>query len=172
MIRKMFVIVLGLALLSGFNVAEADGKKGGRKLVLRVDTHEFATFDAGAPVSPGTGFPFFVSGDICKDKTLLAPCHPIGVFYCWGWDNGQGLAVVSQEFDLFGYGKIQVQGVEDEGPRAVVGGTGWFRNVSGQAVGFDFSEFLNGNGEFIGTFNLKGTKHKRDNDSDSDSDSD
>jgi hypothetical protein len=116
------------------------------------------------------GFPFYVSGDICKERTLLAPCTPIGLFHCWGWDTGTGFAVVAQEFDLFGHGKIQVQGVEDEGPRAVTGGTGKFRNVRGQATEFDFSKFLDtGDGEFLATFQLIGGKHKI-NDGDSDSD--
>ncbi len=76
---------------------------------------------------------------------------------------------MSQEFDIDGRGKIQVQGVEDGGPRAVVGGTGDFRNVRGEATGFDLSEFLapDFNGEFIGTFNLEGVD---DDDDDSDSD--
>ncbi len=66
-------------------------------------------------------------------------------------------AVVSQEYDLDGRGKIQVQGVEDEGPRAVTGGTGDFRNVRGEATGFDLSDLLAG-GEFIATFKLTGAK--------------
>ena len=68
MFRKLLVILLGLSFLGGFAAAEADGNKG--KLVLLVDTHGFADFDAGAP-GPGGGFQFYVSGDICKEKTLL-----------------------------------------------------------------------------------------------------
>ena len=161
MFRKLFIIVLGLVLLGGFAVAEAGGGKG--KLVLRIDTDGFATFDDGAP-GPLGGFPFYVSGIICEELVLLGPCTQIGSFHCWGWDTGTGLAVVAQEFDLWGRGKIQVQGVEDTGPRAVTGGTGDFRNVRGEGTGFDFSEFLepNFNGEFIATFKLLGVKHKRD----------
>ncbi len=172
MFRKLLFIVLGVVLLGGFTVAEADGRKG--KLVLLVDTHVFATFDTGLPGGPGTGFPFYVSGDICEETTLTgapATCTPIGVFHCWGWDNNMGLAVVAQEYDLWGKGKIQVQGVEDEGPRAVTGGTGKFRNVRGQATGFDFSEFFV-TGRFVATFKLAGVKHRRSHDDDSDSDSD
>ena len=157
MFRKFLVILLGLAFLGGFTVAEADGNKG--KLVLLVDTHRFADFDASTP-GPGGGFQFYVSGDICKEKSLIDPdtgmstsCTPIGVFYCWGWENGSGLAVVSQEYGIDGLGKIQVQGVEDEGPRAVTGGTGVFRNVRGQATKFDFSEFFD-TGRFVATFEL------------------
>ena len=171
MLKKFLVIVLGLAFLGSFAVAEADGRKG--ELVLRVDTNGFADFDMIAPNTDGIGFPFYVSGNICQSKVLGDICDSIGVFHCWGWDTGNGLAVVSQEFDLWGKGKIQVQGVEDEGPRAVTGGTGKFRNVRGQANGFDFSNFLNDpvepDGEFIVTFKLTGAKHTRDDD-DSDSD--
>ena len=160
MFRKLFSIVLGLVLLIGFAVAETGGENG--KLVLRVDTNGFATFDFIAPNEGGMGFPFYVSGNICKEKRLLGPCTPIGLFHCWGWDTGTGLAVVAQEFELFGRGKLQVQGVEDAGPRAVTGGTGVFSNVRGEATGFDFSQFLDtGEGEFIATFKLVGAKSRK-----------
>ena len=168
MFKKFSVIMLSLVFLGGLAVAEANGKKG--KFVLLVDTHVFADFDTGAPGGPGAGVPFYVSGDICKETTLTgAPsaCTPIGVFRCWGWDDGKGLAVVAQEYDIWGKGKIQVQGVEDEGPRAVTGGTGKYRNVRGEATGFDLSEFFD-TGRFTGTFKLIGAKRKNDGDSDSD----
>lgn len=159
MFKKLLVVLLGLSFLGGFAAAQADGNKG--NLTLLVDTHGFADFDAGVP-GPVGGFQFYVSGDICKEKTLLdrgtglpTTCTPIGVFHCWGWDTGRGLAVVSQEYGLDGQGKIQVQGVEDEGPRAVTGGTGRFRNVRGQATKFDFSEFMV-TGRFVATFKLVG----------------
>ena len=65
---------------------------------------------------------------------------------------------MSQEYDLDGRGKILVQGIEDTGPRAVVGGTGDFTNVRGEATGFDFSDLAGGGNEFTGTFKLKGAK--------------
>ncbi len=172
MFRKLFTIVLGLALLAGVAVAEAD------TLTLRVDTDGFADFDLIAPNTPeGVGFPFYVSGKICAEPTLLDICTPIGLFHCWGWDvAGDGsLVVVAQEFELFGRGKIQVQGVEDDGRRAVTGGTGDFRNVRGEATGFDFSVFANfdpgpADGEFIAEFKLIGVDDDGDSDSDSDSD--
>jgi len=171
MFRILIIILLGLAFLGGFTVAEANGEKD--KLVLLVDTHVFADFDASAP-GPGGGFQFYVSGDICKEKSLMDPgtglptsCTSIGVFYCWGWDNGSGLAVVSQEYGIDGLGKIQVQGVEDEGPRAVTGGTGKFRNVRGQATEFDFSEFFV-TGRFVATFELVAVDDDDDDDDDDD----
>ncbi len=157
MFRKLFVILLGIVLLGGFSVAEASHIE---KLVLLVDTHGFATFDAGASGTEDGGFPFYVSGDICEEKTLVDPstgeptaCTPIGLFHCWGWDTGTGLVVVSQEYDLFDKGKIQVQGVEDEGKRAVTGGTRNFKRVRGEATEFDFSEL--DTGRFIATFELR-----------------
>ena len=161
MFRKLFTILLGIALLGGFAAAEADGKKG--KLVLLVDTHVFNDFDTGASGGPKAGFPFYVSGDICKETTLtgaLSPCTPIGVFHCWGWDTGRmppGPVLVSQEYNIWGKGKIQVQGVEDEGPRAVTGGTGKYREVRGEATEFDFSELFV-TGRFTAKFKLKGVK--------------
>ena len=127
------------------------------KLQLRVDTNGFADFDSTAP-GPGGGIAFYVSGDICDDLVLLGSCAPVGTFHCWGWIRADGLGVVAQEYDLDGRGKIQVQGVEDDGPRAVTGGTGEFRNVRGEASGFDFSQFDSGPGEFIVNFNLIGTR--------------
>jgi hypothetical protein len=161
MFRKLFVIVLGLALLGGFAVAEAGGKKG--KLILRVDTHEFTDFDQTSSGIFQGGAAFYVSGDICEELALLGPCTPIGKFHCWGWLIGptQAVGLVSQEFDIDGRGKIQVQGIEDDGPRAVVGGTGDFRDVRGEATGFDFSQFASGPGEFIVDFDLKGAKGKK-----------
>jgi len=150
--RRLFVLMVGLALLGGFTVVEA------RTLVLRVDTDGLATFDFTDP-GPGGGAAFYVSGVICADPTLFAACVPIGTFHCWGWPIGpdQLATVVSQEYDLDGRGKIQVQGFEDDGPRAITGGTGHFRNVRGEATGFDLSDLFAG-GEFTATFRLIGAR--------------
>ncbi len=152
MFNRLFIAMVGLALLGGLAVAEAG------PLVLRVDTDGLTTFDAHA-AALGGGAAFYVGGDICADPTLFATCDPIGTFHCWGWLIGpdQMAAVVSQEYDLDGRGKIQVQGIEDEGPRAVTGGTGDFRNVRGEATGFDLSDLFVG-GEFTATFKLQGAK--------------
>jgi len=64
--------------------------------------------------------------------------------------------VMLRVFNLDGRGKIQVQGVEDEGPRAVTGGTGEFRNVRGEMTGSDLSNFP----DFSVTFKLIGAKSK------------
>ncbi len=82
-----------------------------------------------------SGGPFFVSGEIFAPGTTT---NPIGTFLCWGYfGEGGAVVVVSQEYELDGRGKIQTQGVEDFGEgasRAVVGGTGDFHNVRGQAT--------------------------------------
>ena len=154
MLRKLCVAMVGLALLGGFAVAKADGK-----LDLRVRA-DFGTFDTTGVGTGAGGAAFYVGGDICEEPDLLnVDCTPIGKFHCWGWLIGAGGQVVSQEYDLFDRGKIQLQGVEDGGPRAVVGGTGEFRNVRGEATGFDFSNFV-GPGEFMATFKLIGAKGK------------
>ena len=163
MFRKLFVIVLGLALLGGFAVAEADDD-----LELRVQLNFFDV----ALGSMGVGGSFYTTGAICKELGPVGTCVSIGTFHCWGWlfdaSNPASSAVVAQEFNLDGRGKIQLQGVEDTGPRAVTGGTGDFENVEGVATGFDFSNFVI-DGEFIGKFDLE---LDDDDDSDSDSDSD
>ncbi len=151
MFRRLFIIVLGLALLGGIAVAEA-----GSKLELRVKL-DLSTFDVAVGDFWGIGGAFYVTGDICDELDPVGTCDPIGTFHCWGWlfnvSDPASSAVVSQEYNLDGRGKIQVQGVEDGGPRAVTGGTGEFRNVHGEATGFDFSNFLSA-GEFTGTFEL------------------
>ena len=154
MFRKLFVIVLGLVLLAGFTVADA------HTMTLRVTVNGFADFDQTDPATLGVkGDAFYVSGDICKELTLGDDCTPIGKFHCWGWLVGpdQALGLVSQEFHLFDRGKIQVQGVEDAGPRAIVGGTGDFVNVRGEFTGFDLSVFM-ATGEFTGKVKLIGAK--------------
>ncbi len=166
--RKLIVIMVGLALLGGVTVAKADDEL---ELELRVLVDPGTTFDIAFGIS-GTGGAFYVSGTICEDPEPGALCDDsMGRFDCWGWmvDNGNPAApvFVSQEFNLDGRGKIQTQGAEDEGPRAVVGGTGDFRNVRGEVTGTDFSNLP----EFIVTFELTGVDDD-DDDSDSDSDSD
>jgi len=164
MFRKPFTIVLGFALLAGFAVAEADDD-----LELRVQLN-FSDVALGDFV--GTGGAFLASGTICKELGPVGTCVSMGTFHCWGWlfdaSDPTSSAVVSQEYNLDGRGKIQVQGVEDGGPRAVTGGTGDFKNVKGEATGFDFSDFVSGS-EFTATFDLE---LDDDDDSDSDSDSD
>jgi hypothetical protein len=97
---------------------------------------------------PGQG-PFYIPGEIFVPGTN----DKIGDFHCWGFFvQGGAIGVVSQEYDLAGRGKIQVQGVEDEGPRAVTGGTGEFRNVRGEMTGADLSNFP----DFAVTFALIG----------------
>jgi hypothetical protein len=158
MFRKLFVITLGLALLGGVAVAES-----GKNLELRVKL-DLSTFDVALGSFVGIGGAFYVTGDICEELVPLGACTSIGTFHCWGWlfdtSDPASSAVVSQEFNLDDRGKIQVQGVEDGGPRAVTGGTGDFKNVRGEATGFDFSNFVS-DGEFTGTFKLKGAKKKK-----------
>ena len=155
MTRKV-VLGLGVALLT-FGLlgsdAEAKSKKG--EMTLRI-LADFSTFDTSTP-GAGGGVPFYVQGDICEDPTLGEGCTPIGDFHCWGWIPPSGVGLVSQEYNLFGRGKIQTQGLEDEGPRAVVGGTGDFSKVRGQATGVDLSSF-DATGEFIIDFKLIGAK--------------
>jgi len=123
LIAVVAALILGLA-------SPADGR------VLTFDVvGDFDTFEM-IESSPGHG-PFYIGGTIFKEGTD----EVIGTFHCWGTFFGDGAAVVSQEYDFFGRGKILVQGVEDEGRRAIVGGTREFKHISGQATGFDFSTF-------------------------------
>ena len=145
-------IVGTMLLVGGVSVAQAQRTSLSHPInKLRV-VADLSTFDV-APAGPGGGTPFYVTGAICQDPTAGNPCHRIGDFHCWGWIPPSGVGLVSQEFHLFGRGKIQTQGLEDGGPRAVVGGTGEFRNVRGEATGVDLSGFPP---EFIAVFELQG----------------
>ena len=102
-------------------------------------------------VNTPNGGPFYVPGTIWTRDLGTE----LGSFHCWGFFyDGGALGVVSQEFNLTGRGKIQVQGVEDEGPRAVTGGTGAFRNVRGEMTGADLSAFP----DFTVNFRLIGAR--------------
>ncbi|MEE8491935.1 MAG: hypothetical protein V3S60_09845 [Acidimicrobiia bacterium] len=143
------LVVAALAAPGLTGTAEA---KGGKWIVLDIDTDGFADFE-----STGAGLgAFYVSGEIMARGTM-APV--IGSFHCWGYLRAaDGLGVVNQEFDLNGRGKILIAGVESDAPRAVTGGTGNFRNARGQGNPdvelFDF----NNSGKFRIAFNLTGAK--------------
>ena len=134
------VLVLGLGLASSPAFAGS--------MTLRVVADDTAT--GLEVIATPNGGPFYIPGDIFDPDTG----DLIGKFHCWGWFFDGG-AVVSQEWELFGRGKIQVQGVEDDGPRAVTGGTGDFRNVRGEITGADLSAFP----DFTATFKLIGAKN-------------
>ena len=126
-IRAYRSLLIGVLLVVSL-AAAGPSYAHGQFLTLDVipDESTFVTVDDG-----DNGGPFFISGLIYAPGTVI---DPIGEFLCWGYFSGQGaVAVVSQEFDIDGRGKIQVQGVEDAGPRAVTGGTGDFANLRGAA---------------------------------------
>jgi len=169
MIRRIFPLIMGAVLLVGFPATEAQAKDG-KKLVLRVVVNLGSSFDS-AIADSGIGRAFFVRGTICEDLAPLTSCVPIGTFLCWGWhtdpfdvDARPQVSVVSQQFNIFDRGKIQTQGAEAFGPdseRAVVGGTGDFRNVRGEVTGAVFTLPPPGpTAEFIATFKLIGAKGK------------
>jgi hypothetical protein len=136
------LVAAGLATPGLTGVAQA---KGGKSIVLDVDTDGFANFQGDAP-----GGAFYVSGDILAPGTT----DHIGDFHCWGFiRNGDELGVVTQEFAINGRGKILIAGVESDEPRAVIGGTGDFVNARGVGVP-DLTHF--GAGKFTIAFNLTG----------------
>ena len=144
---------LALILTVGIPTAQAQSFTKPGDLVLRVEV-DFSTFDLTP--SPGGGGAFYVGGAIFKrGESSANGDEAIGRFDCWGWqvDAVLGPVFVMQEWNLFGVGKFQLQGAEDEGPRAVTGGTGKFDEVTGQATGFDFSN-LGVDGSFVAKFEL------------------
>ena len=152
--RSLLIGVLFVVSLAAAGPSYAHGQF--LTLDVKPDGGTFTMVDDG-----NSGGPFFISGPIFAPGTVV---DPIGKFLCWGYFGEEGaVVVVSQEFDLDGRGKIQVQGVEDEGPRAVTGGTGDFRNVRGEAD-VVFTGPLN----FTSSFRLIGVEDDDDEDSDDD----
>jgi hypothetical protein len=152
--KKTQLTLIGLVLAIVF--AFANPAYGGNLVLdVKADLNAFDAVLGDPSISAGTGCQFYVPGVIFEAGTD----NPIGTFHCWGWDalcDGGTAVVVSQEFNLDGRGKIQVQGIEDEGPRAVTGGTGQYRNVRGEMTGADLSAFP----DFTVTFKLIGAKSK------------
>jgi hypothetical protein len=127
------VVVLSLAAIGVFSLAVSvtEGQPVGGTLVVDVDVDE-PSFDAPFGI-PG---PFTVEGDTGGGA---------GTYRCWGWIFADGSSSnVSQVYNIAGRGAIMTLGQEGLSV-AVVGGTGDFRNVRGEAiqvftgVGFDFA---------------------------------
>ncbi len=142
-------IAAGLLAVALTSLAVGVTKVQAGTFILEVDV-DGATFDAPAGV-PG---PFNVEGTV----------EGGGTFQCWGWVFEDGETTnVSQVYNIEGRGAIMTQGGPEGFPLAVVGGTGDFRNVRGEAV-----QVFTGDGfNFIITFNLKGVE---DEDEDEDDD--
>jgi hypothetical protein len=123
----LFALVVAMALVSS-NAALASSEL---KVIVEADVNSLDVVPTTA------GGPFYIGG-VLKDPDTG---EQIGIFHCWGYFFQEGLGVVNQEYDFTGRGKIILTGVEDEGPRAITGGTGDFRNARGQATGIDLSNF-------------------------------
>jgi hypothetical protein len=160
----LFLSVLLLVLMIGVPTAQSQFRDldegnpdevyytlpGGAALVLRVEQGN--NFDLTP--SPGGGGAFYIGGSIFNEgESSGNGDEAIGRFDCWGWITADpdSPGFVSQEWNLFGVGKLLLSGAEDAGPRAITGGTGQFRNVRGQATGFEFFD-----GSFVATFELLG----------------
>ena len=131
-------VVVSLAVIAVLILAVpvTEGQGGRGALILSVDVDE-ASF-----VGPALGVQgaFNVEGDTGSG---------VRTFQCWGWIFEDGATTnVSQVFNIAGRGAIMTMGQEG-GFLAVVGGTGDFRNVRGEALqtftgsGFDFTLDLN-----------------------------
>ncbi len=97
----------------------------------------FVDVDEDSFVGPAEGVagPFNVEGDTGSGAAT---------FQCWGWQLVTGVTNVSQIYYIAGRGTITTQGQEGL-LMSVVGGTGDFLNVRGEAIqvftgnGFDFN---------------------------------
>ena len=150
-------VVVAFALASGM-LAYSDDGDDDDQLVVDV-RNDGATLDrALSDFNDPPAGAFFVQGDIFTPGGEDAGEAPIGVFRCWGWtidaDDGGG-NIVSQEYHLFGLGRIELQGLETPAglTRAVVGGTEAFKGVDGEAANTPFV-FGGGFIRFTTTFDL------------------
>ena len=88
----------------------------------------------------------FVTSDITDAVSfdVVGTFDDGGTFRCWGWILPDASGIVSQVYHIAGRGTIMTQGREGDF-LAIVGGTGDFRNVQGEAIqvftgnGFDFT---------------------------------
>ncbi len=96
--------------------------------------------------------PFHVRGDLVENDDGTGAV--VGKFQCWGVIHDGG-AVVTQEYELDGQGKIVTAGVEDNEPRPITGGTGDFSNVRGE-MSTDLTLFPDPNNFFTAIFSLIG----------------
>ncbi|GMR03061.1 MAG: hypothetical protein BMS9Abin20_1422 [Acidimicrobiia bacterium] len=132
-----------------------DDKRRGKKINLGITIN----FDSFETTGGGVGA-FYVGGDISAGEP---GGDSIGTFHCWGWITSDGgVAVVNQEFNINGRGKIQISGVESHDLRAVIGGTGDFVNARGQGNPHTEDTFghdhISPTGTFVIEFRLTGAK--------------
>ncbi len=136
---SLLSVVLTLGAIALFSLAVGVTEVRAGELILTVDVDE-ASF-----VGPRRGAGAFnVEGDVDGGGA--------GTFQCWGWIFADGVTTnVSQVFNITGRGAIMTQGQEG-GFLAVVGGTGDFINVRGEA----FQDFTGPGFDFTMEFDLTG----------------
>ena len=113
--------------------------QAGAELILSVDVDEASFVGPGA----GTQGPSNIEGDVEGGGP--------GTYQCWGWMYEDGTTNVSQVYNIEDRGAIMTQGGPEGFPLAIVGGTGDFINVRGEAL----QEFIDDT-SFIITFDLTG----------------
>ncbi|TDI31363.1 MAG: hypothetical protein E2P03_08030 [Acidobacteria bacterium] len=79
------------------------------------------------------GGPFYIGGTLFDLETEAE----LGDFQCWGWFFTASRRMVTQEYNLGERGTILLAGEEIPNPFGIIGGTGDFKNVRGQAE-FEF----------------------------------
>ncbi len=138
-------VVFILAAITVFSVAGSvtEGQPVRLRLILVVEM-DFGSFHGPELGEQGA---FNVLGDTGSGA---------GTFQCWGWMFEDGLTTnISQVYNIAGRGRIMTQGreIDDAEPLAVVGGTGDFKNVRGEA------SVVWGEDGFTITFDIRGAHH-------------
>ena len=143
LLTTAFMLVAGIGNLA---YGERPNNRNDNVLTVRVLV-DFSSFDIVE--SPGGGGPFHVGGMVVDAESG----EDLGDFQCWGWFFAGGTRdMVNQEYNIGDRGKIILAG--EETPvvsRAIVGGTGDFKNARGEAT-FE----PQGGGVFLVSFHLIG----------------
>ncbi len=142
MVSVSLAAIVTLSLALSVSGVTAHGGGGDLSLTVNVDGDSFV-FVGQDPGNPEDGpGPFSVEG------TIVVEGGGSGTFLCWGCVFADGNTNVSQVYNIAGRGAIMTQGQEGV-PLAIVGGTGDFSNLRGEAeqvftgVGFDFEMTFN-----------------------------
>lgn len=130
----LLAVCVGLAALVAFAVVPADkaGADGDELVIIVRNEPPPVRATTDDPDDPAAAGAFYIEGDIFHPDDEDEESQ-LGTFRCWGWMTGT-TNVVSQEFEIDGLGKLEVQGTETPRPAklAIVGGTGHFKGVSGE----------------------------------------
>lgn len=147
--RRMLGLAIGTGIVvAGAAVGQSGKAKAHSQLTVEVAPNLLDTMREPAEGDVVPTGPFYSEGPIYPEGTLdeegVAPeeAQAIGTFRCWGWFwDGSGTfpsGSANQSYEFDGLGEIQAQG-QDMFTKAVTGGSGAFRDISGELIHEDIN---------------------------------